>query len=270
MTNAHRYARAASWVALPLLVCVAQIVKAEVVVQCNLTYTSGPTAAACSTAVSSASGNLSTGQARAVSSSVSWPPQINVAADVYLRDTITVVGPWSSSSITALLSMDVTGTVTGTPLGQFQGSSLWSSNAGGVGTSLAFFGDGSGGYSLTQNDFALGSVSIYGTTTVHSSALNAVSYRLEIPVVLTSSSASFYFQSLLRAYPYGAPATVDFGHTGQMSLALPEGYSFTSASGVFLSEAPAVPLPAAAWLFASGILALGQLGRRRKRFNTIQ
>lgn len=51
----------------------------------------------------------------------------------------------------------------------------------------------------------------------------------------------------------GVPSTIDFGHTGEFVLDLPQGVTYTSASGVFLS---AVPVPAAVWLFVSGLIGL--------------
>jgi uncharacterized protein (TIGR03382 family) len=41
--------------------------------------------------------------------------------------------------------------------------------------------------------------------------------------------------------PYGE--TTDYGHTGRIAVSLPAGYTFTSASGVFLSQAGAPGLP---------------------------
>ena len=46
---------------------------------------------------------------------------------------------------------------------------------------------------------------------------------------------------------------VDFGNTAQLAVILPEGLSFTSSSGVFLTP---VPEPAAVWLIAVALLAL--------------
>ena len=257
--------RRVSRAVLPLsLLLFAPASQAEVLVLCNGTYTYGATATSCSTAVSSASGDLATGQARAVATSIPYPPSVGIATDAYLRDTITVSGPWSAPSITAILSMDVTGSVTGSvPGGEFHIGSIWSSYGGGIGAALSLQGDGSGGFAAVPNVSGLGGVVGYGSITTYSLASNEISYRLEIPITLTSSAASFYFQSLVRAYPYGGPATVDFGHTGQMDLLLPEGYAFTSASGVFLADAPSpVPLPAAGWLMAAG---LGTLIRMRRR-----
>lgn len=54
----------------------------------------------------------------------------------------------------------------------------------------------------------------------------------------------------------------DFYNTGGFtSLATPDGVTWTSDSGVFLS---AVPVPAAVWLFGSGLLGLVGIARRKK------
>jgi hypothetical protein len=48
----------------------------------------------------------------------------------------------------------------------------------------------------------------------------------------------------------------DFSHTASIWLDLPEGATFESASGVFLSEASPVPIPATLVLFGAGIIGL--------------
>jgi hypothetical protein len=57
----------------------------------------------------------------------------------------------------------------------------------------------------------------------------------------------------------GGSGTCDF--TDPLTITLPEGVTFTSASGQFLTS---VPVPAAAWLFGSGLLGLIGVARRKK------
>lgn len=53
--------------------------------------------------------------------------------------------------------------------------------------------------------------------------------------------------------------TADFANTAQMSVVVPDGVTFTSASGEFLT---AVPIPATVWLLGS---ALGLMGAIRRK-----
>lgn len=60
--------------------------------------------------------------------------------------------------------------------------------------------------------------------------------------------------------------TVNALNTTAFDFDLPDGVTFTSASGVF-NSAPVtpVPVPAAAWLFVSAIFGAGVMGRRNKK-----
>lgn len=58
-------------------------------------------------------------------------------------------------------------------------------------------------------------------------------------------------------------AATDFGNTAQLSLIVPEGVTWHSASGAFLVPAP-VPVPPALWLFGSGLLGLVGIARRKR------
>jgi len=59
----------------------------------------------------------------------------------------------------------------------------------------------------------------------------------------------------------GDVAVIDLSNTGRLSLNLESGVTFTSESGVFLT---AIPVPAAFWLFSSGLLGLIGIARRKK------
>lgn len=59
----------------------------------------------------------------------------------------------------------------------------------------------------------------------------------------------------------GFNVACDFGNTAKLNFILPEGVSFESQSQQLLT---AVPVPAAVWLFGSGLLGLIGLGRQRK------
>ena len=62
-------------------------------------------------------------------------------------------------------------------------------------------------------------------------------------------------------------AQVNFGHTAQLWLGLPAGTPFTSRSGVFLTEAPSLPVPEPAQpaLLLAGLVALFTFCRRCRR-----
>lgn len=62
-------------------------------------------------------------------------------------------------------------------------------------------------------------------------------------------------------------AVMNFGHTAQLGIEMPEGWSFTSSSGVFMSELPPppVPEPATLLMWLAGLGLLGVLGSLRTR-----
>jgi hypothetical protein len=58
-------------------------------------------------------------------------------------------------------------------------------------------------------------------------------------------------------------ALANFANTASFGLSLPEGVSFKSASGVFLSQASAVPEPASKALLIAGLLVMARVIQRR-------
>jgi hypothetical protein len=60
-------------------------------------------------------------------------------------------------------------------------------------------------------------------------------------------------------------ANDDFSHTAMISLSLPQGVSYTSDSGVFLTQSgAAVPEPSTVWLGAAGIAFVGMMLRKKR------
>ena len=59
---------------------------------------------------------------------------------------------------------------------------------------------------------------------------------------------------------YNYQGEIDYFNTTFAGITLPEGFTFSSESGQFLSE---VPLPATVWLFGSGLLGLIGVARRK-------
>ena len=64
-----------------------------------------------------------------------------------------------------------------------------------------------------------------------------------------------------------ADASCDLSHTGAITLSLPSNVTFTSASGVFLTQQPAstAPEPAYTFILGAALLGIGALARRRFR-----
>ncbi len=72
----------------------------------------------------------------------------------------------------------------------------------------------------------------------------------------------FLLESYLATIAEGNAST-DFYHTARISLiALPQGASLTASGGTY--NVSAVPVPAAAWLFGSGLMGLIGIARRKK------
>ncbi len=63
----------------------------------------------------------------------------------------------------------------------------------------------------------------------------------------------------------GAYTAFQFGNSAQLSLTVPESVAVVSGSGVFLVDAPPIPVPAALPLFASALGFLGYAARARRR-----
>lgn len=103
-----------------------------------------------------------------------------------------------------------------------------------------------------------------GETTTHTIWLDVADSALPFTFdFLLSASLSGHAEPFVGVlgYPDVASGTVDYLHTAAFGYTLPEGVSFTSASNQFLTAT--VPLPAAAWLFGSGLLGLVGVARRK-------
>lgn len=132
------------------------------------------------------------------------------------------------------------------------------------------YGGACEGYALTSGTLSNGSncggsstgADPFGATvTVLNSGNPSETLRLNFPLE-NGVATRVAFALGTAVYNSFNPATADLYDPPQVRLVLPNGVTYTSASGVFLTSP--VPLPSAAWLFVSGILGLVSLARRRR------
>lgn len=78
-----------------------------------------------------------------------------------------------------------------------------------------------------------------------------------------NSASRLYLSANLLVRTEGE-AVANFGNTASFGLSLPEGVTFKSASGVFLSQASVVPEPASKAMLIAGLLLMARLAQRRR------
>ena len=127
-----------------------------------------------------------------------------------------------------------------------------------------------GGEISHQSRYSL--IKYFGQSNSQQSNLNYYGndiYGFDYTVIAKTQTMSIF--SLLSVNAYGS--MVDYSHTAALGLDAPEGVSFSSASGVFLSQqqniSGAVPEPATWMMMVSGMGLVGGLLRRRRVRTTV-
>lgn len=210
-----------------------------------------------------ASADLATGQMRSYTFlSGEAVPTIDAAA--YLEDELTTIGLAPGESDFIEVNLNVTGSISGNPRDDYQFAWI-DLNTGILGganeayASVQLFYDGT--TVTTNTDGSFGNFEI----TINSLTAGNIDITLSTLVLVSSIDPTYSVISYIGTTPWPetatSTATADFGSTASLSLKLPEGLSYTSDSGVFLS---AIPVPPAVYLFGSGLIGLIGMVRRKK------
>lgn len=187
-----------------------------------------------------------------------------------LQDVLTILGPGPTAALTLQMHLDGNFTMTGaTGLAEIQTGVYMDLDGGNYGqASLGLNRHYSSGYANTPPQDTLTSQLIggYAPSSYVNTTANTADGLLVMTVNVPTNQPIGLNMGLEMIYKQLAPtvfAGADFQHTAQVSLSLPAGYSYTSASGVFLSAAP-VPEPGDVPMLAAGLALLGMVMRRRK------
>jgi hypothetical protein len=228
-----------------------------------------------------ATADLHSGQLKAVATSQALSGSDAVRAGGLavseLYDTLTIHGPLTGAvPITMHMSLDGSFFTTDATNPNTQSTDVRASLV-----NVAIVGSGSG-VDITQDN--AGDVYLADQLGSFTSNLNPVTGRFDPKNTRVDLSATFFvspsspsFTFLARLFVTSAlgftdppgtvkQARVDFGDTAHLSIDLPDGYSFTSSSGVFLTDVAApVPEPGTEWLLLAGLLPLMAHSFARKR-----
>ena len=212
-----------------------------------------------------ASADLTTGTLRGSSfggltADISFPPLILASSTSILTDTITLHG--AGTSVLVDMTMDVDGFFT--LIGNIGASSATASASftlGGDGANLSLTRAFNSGIGLdVLNGSVGGSAGTFLDKTLNSAQAHLV-YEALLPLNTPLNLESFLTTTVS---PFGPTIGADFSNTAQLALALPDGYTFTSASGHFLSPAVSpVPEPDTLALLLAGMATIGAVSRRR-------
>jgi len=199
----------------------------------------------------SATASLAQGSLRAAARGVTTQfPFGGVTAQAELSDTVTFHAPSSGGLLDIAITLAVQGafhSVSGLSGFSARGTILFDDSA----AQGALFCCSASGTSFLGHVF--GEVSLVSNDRANSIAWITVRQRVSPNVALPLTA----MLDLSLSASANDIAQANFAHTAQLSIALPEGVSFSSGSGLLLQE-PAVPVPepAAALLMAAGLAAI--------------
>ena len=169
----------------------------------------------------------------------------------HIRDILTLQGPGTSAQVTFQMAVDGTFSMSGNAGGSISnnvsayisfdapGHNLQGSNL----TLTRFYQVDNNG--VVFNNFLDGMIT-GAPGSVLTKTLDSASALLVATGTVNVGQPFFFDARLSAGITGGAPnllASADFAHTAAISLILPDGYSFTSASGQFLSTVPVSPVP---------------------------
>ncbi len=192
-------------------------------------------------------------------------------ASAALLDTLTFAGPGPSVSVTLQMHLDGNYSITGAAGLADIDSDIYMVLGQDVNNQAAlglnrYYSSGYGN-NPPQNTLTSQLLGNYAPASTVSTTTNTADGWLVMTVNVPTHEPVGLHMGLDIVYRQLAPtvaAAADFQHTAQAYMSLPTGYSYTSASGVFLTAAP-VPEPAQASLLAAGLALLGLARLRRSR-----
>lgn len=191
-------------------------------------------------------------------------PQVNAL----IQDDVTFIGPGPRVTVTLALHFDGSFNMTGASgLGEIRASTFmelqgFAALAAGVDRLYNPSGFSNGG--VAQNQVTSEFVGTPAAGSFINTSLTAIDGLLVMTTRVPTNkpiTLNMQLNLLWDQLTPGVRAQADFSNTATLAIALPPGYTYTSASGVLLTAA-AVPEPAAWGLMALGLAAL--LIRRRQ------
>ena len=179
-----------------------------------------------------------------------------------IQDRVTFSGPGTKVAVTLTVQFNGSFNMTGASgLGEIQVSPFielagYGALAAGIDRLYNPSGISNGG--VAQNLVTTEFVGTPAAGSFLNASLTAVDGQLVMTKLVSTNTPITLSMQLALAFSQltpGVRSQADFGHTATLSIALPTGYSYSSASGVLLTAA-AVPEPGTFGLMALGVVAL--------------